>query len=78
MLTSIAITALSIAAPALFAWVVNVQSRVSILETENRGLRDLIEEKFDGLEKSLNFKHEVNERRLDRIERSLNGSLLKY
>lgn len=75
MLTSIALPILLAVVPASLAWVMAVQSRVSILETENKGLRELIEEKFDGLEALLAERHSANEKRLARIERSLNGHL---
>ncbi len=49
---------------AAFGWAVQLSGRVSSLETENEGLKELIVEKFNGVYQ-----------RLDRIERGMNGHL---
>jgi hypothetical protein len=48
-------------------WAVQLSSEVKIVKTEQEGLKELIEAKFD----------EVN-RRLDRIERAMNGALANH
>lgn len=51
---------LGVATLAIFGWAFQLSNRVSVVETENEGLKELINTKFD----------EVN-RRLDRIEDKL-------
>jgi len=46
----------------VFGWTVQLGNRVSVIETQQASLKELIETKFE----------EVN-RRLDRIERGMNG-----
>jgi hypothetical protein len=47
-------------------WIIALGNRVSVIEAENKGLRELIESRFDSVEG-----------RLDRIERSMNGHYIK-
>lgn len=49
---------------AVFAWTIQLGNRVSVIEAEKTDLEKLINAQFD----------EVN-RRLDRIERAMNGSI---
>lgn len=49
---------------AAFGWVNNIQSRVNVLEQQHDDLKELINTRFDDIS-----------RRLDRVERSLNGHL---
>lgn len=49
---------------AVVGWALHLSTRVSVLETQSEGLKELLEVKFD----------EVN-RRLGRIERAMNGHL---
>lgn len=48
----------------VFGWTIQLGNRVTAIETQQTGLRELINERFS----------EVN-RRLDRIERGMNGHL---
>lgn len=50
----------------VFGWTVQLGNRVSVIETQHADLKELIEREFKGLDK-----------RLDRIERSLNGNLVR-
>lgn len=53
-------------------WVKN-----NVNEANIASLRELINTRFDDKEKSDAERHEETDRRLDRIERSMNGHLLK-
>ena len=60
------VSVLGMAFLGIFGWVIQLGNRVSVVETENKGLRELINTRFDGVDG-----------RLDRIERSMNGHLMK-
>lgn len=49
---------------ATVGWAFSLNAKVAVLEEKEQGLRELIESRFDGVDQ-----------RLDRIERSMNGSL---
>lgn len=50
----------------VFGWTIQLGNRVSVLEQQHVDLKELIEAKFSGLDK-----------RLERIEHSLNGHLVR-
>lgn len=50
----------------VFGWVIQLGTRISVIEAQHTDLKELIEREFKGLDK-----------RLDRIERSLNGHLVR-
>lgn len=56
------VSILGLAFLGVFGWTIQLGSRVTAIETQQTGLKELINEKFN----------EVN-RRLDRIETSMNG-----
>ena len=56
-------------------WVITLGTRVSVLEKGDADLVTLIETKFEELDKREAMRAEEANRRLDRIERGMNGQL---
>ena len=58
-------------------WLVRLESRVSQQATRTDGMSHLIEAKFQANAETLERIEKTIDRRLERIERSLNGHLLR-
>jgi hypothetical protein len=65
---------LTAAVTALAGWVYNINSRTTVLETKEKSLKDLLLERHNGLNALLTERFDNITNRLNRIERSLNGS----
>jgi hypothetical protein len=84
MVMDIVVTVLGAAVTGVFAWAFNINSEVNVQKKAVDDLKELINSRFDGLEKlqesnvdNVNDKFDSQSRRLDRIERSMNGHLLR-
>ena len=77
MIVEAIVTALSGGLLSALGWVYTISNRTTAVEVENKGSKELIEEKFENLHKLLSIHLNNINGRLDRIERGMNGHLPK-
>jgi hypothetical protein len=61
----------------VLGWAAQLHSRVSVLEKGDADAEQNLKDKFEDLKELINVQFNAQGQRLDRIERSMNGHLLR-